>query len=121
VRIQFAQEGGVGYFPALSKPVTIEIDRLDAGEAEDLKRLVKAAHFFDLPVAIGTPAPGSADYQHYTLTIEDGKRRHTVRILVPVENKAIQDLVSAVQMQVKAARTASRRPPADPTSGKPPS
>jgi len=119
VHIQFVQEGGLGYFPALSKPVTIEVDRLDVGEAEELKRLVKAAHFFDLPSAIGTPARGSADYQHYTLTIEDDARRHAVRILVPVENKALQDLVSAVQRQVKAVRTAGRRPPADPKDGKP--
>lgn len=110
MRIQFAQEGGLGYFPTLSKPVTIEVDRLDTWEAEELTRLVKAACFFELPLALGIPARGAADTQHYTLTIEDGARCHTVRILVPVENEAVHDLVSAVRIHVKAARAADRRP-----------
>ena len=49
MRIDFTQGGGLAYFPGLNKPVTIEVDRLDASEAEELKRLVEAAHFFDLP------------------------------------------------------------------------
>ncbi len=117
--IQFAQEGGLGYFPGLSKPVMIDIDRLDGREAEELKRLVKAAQFFDLPRAIGTPTRGSADYQHYTLTIEDAGRRHTVRILVPVENNALQELVSAVQMKIQAARITGQSPATDPANGNP--
>ena len=58
MRIEFAQEGGLGYFPGLNKAVTIEVDRLDAGEAEELKQLVEASHFFDTPSAIGAPAQG---------------------------------------------------------------
>jgi hypothetical protein len=111
VRIQFTQEGGVGYLPALNQPVTIDVDRLEASAARELMRLVEAAGFFDLPSAVGTPAQGAADYQHYTLMIEDGLRRHAVRILVPVESGPLQNLIRAVQTQVKAARLASRRPP----------
>jgi hypothetical protein len=104
MRIAFAQEGGIGYFPGLAKPVTIDVDRLDHAEAEELKRLVEAVHFFDLPASIGAPARGSADYQHYILNIEEGGRQHTVRALVPVEDPALRELVQAVQKQVKAAR-----------------
>jgi len=104
MRIEFAQEGGIGYFPGLNKPVTLEVDHLDKGEAEELKRLVEAVRFFDLPASIGVPARGAADYQHYMLSIEDGGRQHTVRVLVPIENPVLQELVRAVQKHVKAAR-----------------
>jgi hypothetical protein len=119
MQIKFIQEGGVGYFPGLSKPVTIEVDSLEKGQAEELKRLVDSAHFFDLPADVGTPLPpGAADYQHYTIIIEEGGRRHSVRIPVPMKDEAMQKLVRAVQMQVKAARAAEIRTPAKPTGGK---
>jgi hypothetical protein len=117
MRIEFTQTGGIAYFPGLNKPVTIEVDQLDKNEAEELKRLVEATGFFDLPTTVGAPAPGAADYQHYILTIEDGGRRHTVRILVPVENPMLQELVQAVQKHVKAARAAGRGTPSKPTGG----
>jgi hypothetical protein len=104
MRIEFAQEGGIGYFPNLNRPVTVEVDHLDKGEAEELKRLVEAARFFELPASIGAPVRGAADYQQYILSIEDGGRQHTVRILVPDEDPALQELVRAVQRHVKAAR-----------------
>jgi len=119
MRIEFTQTGGIGYFPGLNKPVTVEVDDLDQEEAEQLKRLVEAARFFELPTAVGAPARGAADYQHDILTVEDGGRRHTVRVLVPIEAPALQELVRAVQKHVKAAREADRGLPADPMADKP--
>jgi hypothetical protein len=104
LKIEFKQEGGLAFFPGLSKPVPLDINNLDKSEAEEIKRLVAAAHFFDLPPAVGEPARGAADYQHYTLTIEDGERRHTVRVLVPPQDQALRELLQAVHRQVKAAR-----------------
>jgi hypothetical protein len=86
---QLHQEGGLGYFPGLNKPVAIEVDRLRVSEAEELKRLMEAAHFFDLPATIGSPARGAADYQY-------------------VEDVTLQALMHAVQKQVKAARAVGR-------------
>ncbi len=97
MRIEFKETGGIGYFPGLNKPVTLDLDQWDKGEAEELKRLVKAAGFFDQPATIGVPAPGAADYQYYLLTIEDNGRRHAVRILVPIKDSALHDLVLAIQ------------------------
>jgi hypothetical protein len=119
MRIEFAQEGGLGYFPGLNKAVTIEADRLDAGEAEELKQLVEASHFFDMPSTIGAPARGAADYQYYVLTVEDSGRRHTVRILIPVEDLTLQDLIHAVQKHVKAARAVGRGTSPDPRADEP--
>jgi Emfourin len=119
VRIEFTQAGGIGYFPRLNKPVTVEVDHLDKAEAQELKRLIEAARFFALPAAIGAPARGAADYQSYVVTVEDGGQRHTVRVLVPVEDPALHDLVRAVQKHVKAARASGRGTPPRPTAGKP--
>lgn len=119
MRIEFSQEGGIGYFPGLNKPVMVEVDRLDSEEAEELKRLVDAAHFFDLPATIGSPTRGAADYQHVILTIEDGGRRRTIRMLVPIESPALHDLVRTVQQHIKAMRAAARGGSSKPTADKP--
>ena len=120
MRIDFTQGGGLGYFPGLNKPVTIEVDRLEASEAEELKRLVEAAHFFDLPATIGAPAQGAADYQYYGLTVEESGRQHTVRIFIPVADVALQELLQAIQKQVKAARAVGRGTSSDPAADKSP-
>ena len=65
----------------LNKPITIKVDQLDVKDAEELKRLVDASRFFDLPTAIGVPAKGMADYQFYTLAISDSDHQHSVRVL----------------------------------------
>jgi hypothetical protein len=120
MHIEFTQGGGLGYFPGLHKPVTIAVDRLEASEAEELKRLVEAAHFFALPTTIGAPARGAADYQYTVLTVEDSGRRHTVRIFIPVEDVPLQALLHAVQKQVKAARVVGRGTAPEPTADKGP-
>jgi hypothetical protein len=102
----------------LNKPVTVEVDQLDKEGTQELKRLVEAARFFDLPANVGAPARGAADYQHYILTVEESGRRHTVRLLVPVEDPALLDLVQAVRKHVKAARAANPIP-SNPRAGKP--
>ncbi len=89
MKIEFKKEGGIAFFPGLSKPVPLDTDNLDKAEAEEIKRLVEATHFFDLPASVGEPAKGAADYQHYSLTIEEGERRHTVRVLVPPQDPAL--------------------------------
>ena len=111
MRIEFAQEGGLAYLPGLAKPVTIDVGSVPEAEAMELKALVDGARFFSLPAVIGTPAKGAADYQRYTITVEDGERRHTVRVLVPIEDPSMLNLVRAVQRHVAAARAkASGKP-----------
>jgi emfourin len=119
VRIEFSLEGGIAYFPGLNRPVTLEVEQLDAAAAQALMRRIDAARFFDLPAAVGTAPRGAADLQHVTLTIEDAGRRKTVRILVPVTDPALDALVRDVQQHVKAMR-AARGPRAGPAGRTPP-
>jgi len=116
VRIELSQTGGIGYFPGLNKPVAVEVEGLDEDVAQELRRLVTAAGFFALPAAVGTPAPGAADYQCFILTIEEDGRRHTTRMLVPIEDPALLALVQAIQKQIKAMRAAGRGAPANPAA-----
>ena len=83
------------------------------------QQLVQAARFFTLPSVIGAPARGAADYQQYILTIEEGGRQHTIRVLVPVEDEPLHELVRAVQRHAKTARAAGSDTPSTPKVRKP--
>ena len=94
MRIQFKMEGGIAYFPGLIKPITIDSDELPKQESDELKRLVNATRFFDLPTVIGTPLPGAADYRQYTITLEDNGKQHSVRLTDPIEDPNLQALLT---------------------------
>jgi hypothetical protein len=104
MRVQFQSEGGVAFFPGLQKPISIDVDALSASDADRLRQLVRAANFFDLPAHIGTAPRGAADMRTYTLTIEDGGQRHTVRVTEPITDDTLQALVGALQRQVRTLR-----------------
>jgi len=84
----------MAFFPGLNTPSTIDSDQLPGQEADELKRLVNAAHFFALPAVVGSPASGAADYRQYTITIEDAGKQHTVRVTDPIEDTNLQALVT---------------------------
>jgi hypothetical protein len=96
-------EGGLAYFPGLSKPTIIGSDQLPQQEAAELHRLVNATSFFSLPNAIGTPAPGAADYRRYTITIEDEGKQHTVQLTDPVEDPNLQALLNYLKAHRSSA------------------
>lgn len=107
MKIRYTTSGGIAYFPGLQKPVEIDVDALDAGSRDELRRLAQAAAFFDLPTAVGAPAKGSADCQVDIVSIEDQGRRHEVRVAPPVDPGALHDLLQAVRRHVQAVRSAS--------------
>jgi hypothetical protein len=108
MHVQFKTEGGIAYFPGLSKPATIDSADLPGAEAERLRQLVEAAHFFALPAASRTLPKGAADYHQYTITIEDGQRHHTVRLADPIESPELQALVEFLR-----EKTRPRQPTVD--------
>lgn len=103
MRIQFQVEGGIAHFPGLSQPVTIDTARLPEAEAAELLELVDAAQFFDLPTTAGRRR-GAADYRQYTITVEQGGRRHTVRLSDPIEGRDLQELVGCLSRKVSQLR-----------------
>jgi hypothetical protein len=54
MRVQFAMEGGIAYFPGLSQPMVIDSAVLPPQEADELQQLVNATRFFELPASAGS-------------------------------------------------------------------
>jgi hypothetical protein len=102
VYIELSQTGGIGYFPGLSKPDNLDVDLLPEAAQAELRLLIDVVQFFNLPDSIGTPAPGAADYQYVTLKIVDGDHKQSVRVLVPVENKLLRELIQSIRKHLKA-------------------
>ncbi len=97
MKIRFRMEGGIAFFPGLARPVTVDSDSLPPGEAAQLRALVDAAGLFELPAAVppaaGAPPARGADRREYSIEVEDGDRRHAVRISDPVGAPALSELV----------------------------
>jgi hypothetical protein len=104
MRIQFLMEGGIAHFPGLSQPVTIDAAELSQQEATELRRLVEAAGFFDLPARIVTAGRGAADYRQYTVTIEEEERRHTVQVAEPIEDGDLKQLLAFLRTKANEIR-----------------
>lgn len=105
MRVEFTTEGGLAYFPGLSRPVVIESDKLSDAAAVQLRKLIDGAKFFERPAVVGTPAGGAADYHRYTVTIEQGARRHTVEIIEPIRDPALGDLVAFLRACAQSERS----------------
>jgi hypothetical protein len=97
MKIQFQMEGGLAAFPGLSKPVTLDLQQMPQEEAARWEQLVQAARFFDRPAVVGAPRPGAADYRRYTITVEEGGRRHTVQLTDPVSDPDLHALLDALK------------------------
>lgn len=111
MRIQFQSEGGVvGYIPGLSEPVTVDTRQLPADQAAAVEGLVRGARFFEQSAQ--QPAPEKArDTPRYTITVDDGGRRHTIRVDEPVGDADLQQLVQYLRSQARARRAAGGGPP----------
>jgi hypothetical protein len=93
MRIVFTTEGGLAFFPGLSRPAVINSHDLAAAEAAELERLLDSARFFELPEGSRALHRGAADYRQYTMSVENKNRRHTVRLADPVENPQLEALL----------------------------
>jgi hypothetical protein len=111
MRIRFEETGGMAFFPGLNQAVMLDSDQMVEEEAGRLRQLVDAAHFFSLPARIGSSQPGAADHKQYTLTIEEGEKSHTVKLIDPVTDADMSALLNFIRTQARAARSAKRPPP----------
>jgi len=99
MRVELQTDGGVAYFPGLSKPVVVNSADLPQAQANQLQQLLDDARFFELPGASRSLPKGAADIRSYTITVEDGRRRSTVRLVDPIENKSLQALIKFLEDQ----------------------
>ena len=102
MRAELQTDGGIAYFPGLNKPVVVDSSDLPQEQAAQFEQLIDSAHFFDLPAASRSLPKGAADMRRYTITVEDGRRRRTVRLTDPIEDAQLQALIDFLQKQRSA-------------------
>ncbi|RKH06599.1 hypothetical protein D7V97_22370 [Corallococcus sp. CA053C] len=110
MRIELKREGGLAFLPGLSRPRTFDLRDLPPAQAEALTRSVQAAAFFNQPAVVGTASKGAADQTRYTLTIEEGGRRHTVQLLEPVQEPHLHALLELLKQVERDSRREAARP-----------
>ena len=99
MRVELQTDGGIAYFPGLSKPVVVDSSDLPNEQAAQLRQLIDSTHFFELPAAARSIPKGAADTRSYTITVADGRRRRTVRLRDPIEDTHLQALIEFLQGQ----------------------
>ena len=92
MRIQFETLGGFAYIPGLQRQLHIDTERLTRPQAGEIESMVRAAHFFDQSDSICPP--GAADYRSYRITVEDGEKSHTVRVVESAADRSLLALLS---------------------------
>lgn len=104
MQIELEMEGGLAHMPGLVRPVAIPLDQVPAAEAQEIRDLVAATGFFDLPAQVAAPAARGADRRSFIVTVTEDGRRHTVTVTEPIEDERIRRLVRLIETQARAAR-----------------
>ncbi|WP_394753844.1 protealysin inhibitor emfourin [Crenothrix sp.] len=103
MRVEFMAEGGIAYFPNLSKPIVIDSRDLSQNDAIQLKEWVDETHFFTMSPQSGKFTPGAADFRSYTITIEDDKgKKHSVKLTDPVVDPNMQQFLHFLKELAKS-------------------
>jgi hypothetical protein len=103
LRIQWERTGG---FAGMRIAATMDSESLSLEHARQLRELIEAAGFFELPEEMAGPVGlGGADRFLYTLTVEMEGRRHTVHTS---EAAAPPEVRSLILWLTRAARKAKR-------------
>ncbi|MBZ4417360.1 protealysin inhibitor emfourin [Myxococcus sp. RHSTA-1-4] len=101
MRIELKREGGLAFFPGLSRPRGVDLGELPPDTAEAISRGVQEARFFEQPSTPGPASQRGADRTSYTVTIDDGGRRHSVQLVEPVEDPRLRALLELLKRAVK--------------------
>ena len=118
MRIVLSTEStGLAYFPGLAQDVTIDSRQLPEDAADMLQRLVEEANFFEQPPEVCDSAR-AYDIRQYSLTIQDGRRCHTVTLTDQVEDPALRALLVEVQEVAQEKRQAQAKRRGAPKNGK---
>ena len=94
--IHLVRSGGFG---GMRREVRIETQSLPGVEREPLEGLVRDSGFFALPGKFPRPGKG-ADYFTYSITVDDGKRVHTVQVAEPSLPDSLRPLVREVSKRL---------------------
>ena len=76
MKISYQRTGG---FAGMVMSFETDIESLPLDEGNELRDLVRAADFFEIPATIESDAPGSDQFQ-YKLMVETEGQQHTVEV-----------------------------------------
>ena len=100
MRIQFERTGGVA---GIRVAATIDTESLSSEEARELREMIDAARFFDLPAFIASPTPGADQFQ-YKVTVEAEGRQHTVEVGDASAPESLQGLLRRLTVLARSTR-----------------
>jgi len=104
MRIRFQSEGGIAAFPGLNKPIEVHTEQLSGDQRAELEGLVNGADVFNQPEVVGSAAPGAADYRVYTVSVQDGARQHTLRVIEPAADPNLRRLIERLRTLARSQR-----------------
>ncbi len=99
MRIHFERTGG---FAGMRISATIDTQTLSPDQANELRGLVEASGFFNLPAKIHS-ATQAADQFQYKVTIENEGKRHTVEVSDASAPDALQPLLRQLRLLARSS------------------
>jgi len=105
MRIVFTSEGGLAFFPSLSMPAVINSHDLSEPRRPSWSGCSILHASSTWPQDSRALHCGAADYRQYTITVEKGRRRHTVLLMDPVENPQLQMLLDLLRRHAQRPAT----------------
>ena len=111
MRIHFERSGGI---TGMRVTTTVDTDLLPEDEAQELRDMLDAANFFELPERLASPAPGADRFQ-YRLTVEnDDQEPHTVHMGDASAPPEMQPLLRKLTLLARGQRDSDSSSPANP-------
>jgi hypothetical protein len=104
MEVEYSEEGGVAYFPGLSKPKEFNLSDLPAAIADELEQLISRVDFWYLPTTLGSVSKRIADSRLFIITIKDNNRAHSVKIVEPIDDPQIRILLETIQKIIRDLR-----------------
>jgi hypothetical protein len=101
MQIQFERSGG---FAGMTVAATIDTDQLPAQEADELRALIDAAGFFNLPAKPAIASVGADQFQ-YTISVKAEGRQHTIQTGDASASEALQRLLRRLTALARSARS----------------
>jgi hypothetical protein len=99
MKIHLESSGG---FAGIVNSFLLDTESMRSEEKQKMQGLIKTVDFFNLPAESEIkPKPGSADYVNYKITVEEGHRRHTIRINDITMSPRLRDLVAFLESKTE--------------------
>jgi hypothetical protein len=95
IKLRIVKGGGIAGFRFESR---IDSDKLTPEQARELRKLIDAAHFFELPAQF--PDSGVRDGFGYHITVEVGGKKHSVNVDESLVPKDLLPLINWKQLEL---------------------